>query len=88
MRTYIVTAAVMALGLTACGHKEPPRDQSRKDRAVNATGREAGRAAYQLSLKSKAAAKEAAHDMKEASQSAWEGWNEARREHERQQNKR
>lgn len=68
MRMTCITVMAAVFAMTGCN-----RDSNEP------AARQMGREAYKFKEKSKAAAKELGHELREASREAREGWNEAKR---------
>ncbi len=71
-RASVLIVVLLGLGLGACNRDSRSSGQS--------AAHEAGREAYDLTQKTKKAAKELGHDLREAGKEAHQGWNEAKRD--------
>jgi hypothetical protein len=83
MRTLaVLSITLLALGLGSCARQDTDagRNTEKLRGDANSAARKAGKAAHELAIESREAAKKTAHELDELGKEAHKGWTEAHRD--------
>ena len=81
MRTLVVLSITfVALGLGSCTRQETRRDTDKLTQDAESAGKKVGKAAHELAIETKEAAKKAERGLDGMAKGAREGWSDAKRE--------
>ena len=80
----LASILVLLIGIAACDRSVPQESQRERDQKSDERMRQAGRSAYDAAQKAEEAARELSRQVERAGKDARQGWDEAKRDHERQ----